>query len=69
MTSPTVAGPTRSTPGWLPPTKSELTRSTLSLTRRAIERSGMYSANGTGCRLTYISDGPRSGCHTSAVLR
>ena len=36
--------------------------------RRAKLRSGMYSPNGTGCRLTYAAPGPVPGAHTMAAL-
>src|SRR5258706_62016 len=59
MTSPTVAlPPMSSTPGVPPASKSRATRSTRFDTIRAIDRSGMYSANGTVCRLTYMPWGP-----------
>src|SRR5262249_425983 len=60
----TVAGPTWSTPGRSPATKSVATRSTSALTMRAMRRSGMYSANGTGWRLAYWPVTLACGSHT-----
>ena len=69
ITSPIRAGPTSRTPGFAPRAKSRGTRSTLLLIRRANDRNGMYSPNGTGCRFTYSSPGPVTGSQTMPALR
>ncbi len=69
MTSPIGTGPPRSSPLPVPATMSWVTSFAAELTFSAMLRSGMYSANGTGCRLTYIAPGPVVGDQRIPALR
>src|SRR2546430_699091 len=58
MTTPIFAGPSRRTPSCVPGSKSRPILCRREIQPESSERKGMYSPNGTGWRLTYVSPGP-----------